>query len=67
MGSRDATGVERNRFELNISFSDCNAACVCPTEISPSACRKTVSGFEKGAIVDVSLAEFIVKAHGGER
>lgn len=52
MGSSDVSGVDLNRFEENISVNDCSAACVWPTETSPSACFSTVSGLEKGAILD---------------
>ena len=51
MGSNEASGVDRKRFEENISVSDCRAACVCPTETRPSACFRTASGFENGAIL----------------
>ena len=33
-----------------MSVSDCSAAWFWPTETRPSACFKTVSGFENGAI-----------------
>jgi hypothetical protein len=50
MGSSEARGVVRKRFDENISVNDCSAACVCPTETRPSACFRMVSGFVIGAI-----------------
>ena len=51
IGSRAVRGVDLNRFKVNISVRDCRAACVCPTEKSPSACFKTASGFVNGAMI----------------
>jgi hypothetical protein len=56
IGSRAARGVERKRFEVNISVRDCSAACVCPTETSPSACFRTASGFVNGAMMEMRTA-----------
>src|SRR6266403_696573 len=53
MGSSEAKGVVRKRFDENISVNDCRAACVCPTETRPSACFRMVSGFVMGAIARV--------------
>lgn len=53
MGSSEAKGVVRKRFDENISVNDCSAACVCPTETRPSACFRIVSGFVMGAILRV--------------
>jgi hypothetical protein len=33
--------------------NDCSAACDCPTETSPSACLRIVSGFVMGAMLGV--------------
>lgn len=51
MGSSDARGAERNRFEENISVKDCRAACICPTDTRPSACLRIASGLEYGAMM----------------
>jgi hypothetical protein len=51
MSSNEASGVDQERSEENISVSDCRAACVCPTETRPSACFRTASVFEDGAIL----------------
>ena len=73
MGSREVKGVDLNLFEANISVSDCKAAWVCPTETRPSACLRTVSGLEKGAIllgyVDIRNASvsFCAKKHTTSR
>lgn len=50
IGSRVANGVDRKRFEANISVRDWRAAWDWPTDTRPSAWRSTVSGFENGAI-----------------
>ena len=58
IGSSEASGVDRNFFDENMSVSDCKAAWFWPTDTRPSACFKTVSGFENGAIiVEGALAE----------
>jgi len=57
IGSSDVKGVDRNRFEENISVRDWRAAWVWPTEMRPSACLRTVSGFENGAIVGLNGGE----------
>lgn len=62
MGSREVRGVERNRLEENISVRDWRAAWVWPTEIRPSACFRTVSGFVMGAMMGYSVLYGIVSA-----
>ena len=43
MGPRAGRGVDLKCFEVDISVRDWRAACVCPTEMSPSACFNIAS------------------------